>query len=247
MKKFIFVFLTWIPITVLSQKLIPAGVYAWPSANAGLIFQGEADALQNLEIVANTIPSGASGTMIRTISNEEQLLLVRSGHLTIHMNDSMFTIGKGSIAMILPGTQYAIQNDGSMPAQYYMMKYTSKATSDPERGKSAGGSFVRDWDELQYKPHSRGGVRPYFERPTTMSKRFEMHVTTLHAGLTSHDPHTHKAEEIVLILEGTTEMQIDKRTYEAKEGDVLFVTSNSLHGIRNAGNTQCSYFAFQWE
>jgi (S)-ureidoglycine aminohydrolase len=246
MKKYFFCFLLFLPLAGFSQTVIPAGVYAWPVGNTGSLFKGQADVLENLEVTANMVETGKTKTTTKVAYDEEQLLLIKAGKLTIHLNGSTFAIGKGSIAMILPGEQYAVENSGSQPAQYYLMKYKAEAM-DPGRGKSAGGSFVKDWDKLEFRPHARGGVRPYFERPTSMSKRFEMHVTTLNPGLSSHDPHTHTSEEIILILEGNTEMHIDKNIYKAKEGDLVFVTSKSLHGIRNAGDTPCSYFAFQWE
>ena len=122
-----------------------------------------------------------------------------------------------------------------------------------DRGKAAGGSFVKDWNKLVFRKHDRGGVRSYFERATAMSKRFEMHVTTLKPGLKSHDPHTHRAEEIILMLDdGTnekskTEMLIGDRYYNGAEGDLYYVSTGLLHGIRNTGSVPCSYFAFQFE
>ena len=80
-----------------------------------------------------------------------------------------------------------------------------------------------------------------------MSKRFEMHVTTLNEGLQSHDPHTHAAEEIILIIDNQAEMQIGDRFLKGKAGDVYYVGSNVLHGIRNDGTVPCTYFAYQFE
>jgi (S)-ureidoglycine aminohydrolase len=80
-----------------------------------------------------------------------------------------------------------------------------------------------------------------------------MHVTALNAGLKSHDPHTHRAEEIILLLEDTseskskTEMQIGQNFFKGEAGDVYYVGSNILHGITNTGSDQCRYFAFQFE
>ncbi len=74
-----------------------------------------------------------------------------------------------------------------------------------------------------------------------------MHVTTLNAGLTSHDPHTHIAEEIVLIIEGNTEMIIGDTICKANQGDLYFLGSNVLHGIKNTGDKPAIYFAYQWD
>jgi (S)-ureidoglycine aminohydrolase len=106
---------------------------------------------------------------------------------------------------------------------------------------------MKDWNKIEFKPHDKGGVRNYFETSTAMCKRLEMHVTTLNAGLKSHDPHTHVAEEIILMMDGKTEMQIDKNLYKGKEGSIFFVNSGELHGIKNEGITPCTYFAFQFE
>jgi (S)-ureidoglycine aminohydrolase len=80
-----------------------------------------------------------------------------------------------------------------------------------------------------------------------MMKRLEIHVTTLNAGLKSHEPHTHRAEEIVLMIEGNTEMQIGESFCKGKEGSIFFLGSNISHAIRNEGTKPCTYFAIQFE
>lgn len=74
-----------------------------------------------------------------------------------------------------------------------------------------------------------------------------MHVTTLLPGLESHDSHTHKAEEIILIIEGNTGMLIRNGQYKADAGDLYYLGSNVLHGIKNIGTVPTTYFAYQWE
>ena len=80
-----------------------------------------------------------------------------------------------------------------------------------------------------------------------MCKRFEMHVTTLKEGLKSHDPHIHRAAEIIIVIDGNTEMLIGDKLYKGEKGSVYYLPSNVLHGIQNKGVTTCSYFAFQFE
>ena len=104
-----------------------------------------------------------------------------------------------------------------------------------------------DWNSVAFKPHDKGGIRNFIERPTAMLERFEMHVTTLKAGIKSHDPHTHKAEEIVLLVNGNTEMQIAQSHQKANGGDLIYLSSNILHAIENIGNEPSTYFAFQWQ
>jgi (S)-ureidoglycine aminohydrolase len=73
-----------------------------------------------------------------------------------------------------------------------------------------------------------------------------MHTTALNAGLDSHAPHTHKEEEIILILRGNVQMNIGGIFYKAGQGDVVFLSSGVSHNLTNTGNEQCEYFAFQW-
>ncbi|HLT71062.1 MAG TPA: cupin domain-containing protein, partial [Cyclobacteriaceae bacterium] len=98
-----------------------------------------------------------------------------------------------------------------------------------------------------FKPSARGGGRAYFDRPTAMCERFEMHVTRLDKQGPSHEPHKHVETEIILILSGETEMMIGGKDYQASPGDLYFINSELMHGLRNTRDTPCSYFAFKWK
>src|SRR5919107_3700840 len=47
--------------------------------------------------------------------------------------------------------------------------------------------------------------------------------------------HTHPGEEIIYVLEGTLEYEIDGRTATVKPGDVLFVPAGTPHSVKNVG------------
>jgi (S)-ureidoglycine aminohydrolase len=49
------------------------------------------------------------------------------------------------------------------------------------------------------------------------------------------------------MLQGDAIMHIDGVDYETSAGDVIFLDSMVPHGITNAGETPCEYFAFQWK
>jgi (S)-ureidoglycine aminohydrolase len=174
-------------------------------------------------------------------------LLIKHGLLTLQIKDSTWTLGPGSVALLLPGEKFSLQNQGADECTFYVMKYRSKFPIDTIRAKSSGGSLVRDWNKIPFEPHDKGGIRKYFERPTAMCKRFEMHVTTLKEGIKSHEPHTHRAEEIVLIINNKTEMQIGEKFFKGADGDIYYLGSNVPHAIRNDGDGTCTYFAFQFE
>lgn len=242
-----------ISIQLLAQQpMLNPGVYPWTENEGGTknsssrMLSGSATDFSRLEISANIFAVGKKKN-IQLSQVEEHLLLVKSGVVMLTKNDSTFSLNKGSIALILPGEKYGLQNIGQQPCEYHVMKYRSKLPVDLERGRSAGGSFVREWDKLKFNPHDRGGVRPYFTKATAMSKRFEMHVTTLNEGLISHPAHTHRAEEIILVLDGNVDELIGETHYKGKPGDVLFLPSNLPHGLKNDGKGPCTYFAYQWE
>jgi (S)-ureidoglycine aminohydrolase len=77
--------------------------------------------------------------------------------------------------------------------------------------------------------------------------KLDIHVTTLNTGLKSHDPHTHKAEEIVLMIDGNAEMQIADSFKKAGPGDLIYLGSNVSHAIRNDDTKPCMYYAIQWQ
>jgi (S)-ureidoglycine aminohydrolase len=105
---------------------------------------------------------------------------------------------------------------------------------------------MMDWNELIVKKTEKGESRPIFDTATPMFARFDMHATALNPGISSHAPHTHRAEEIILMIKGNGEMQIGETFHKAKTGDVILLNSNVLHAFTNTGSEQCGYFAIQW-
>jgi (S)-ureidoglycine aminohydrolase len=234
---------------------VTPGVYDWkqPVKNTGanirssVLFEGTAFEMEWLQMSANALSASKKETKIILPQTEEYLYIVKKGTLDVRLKDSSSSLVPGSVLVLMPGENLSIQNKQSGPCEYFVMKYRSQVSIDNNRGDQAGGSFVKDWNKIEFKPHDRGGVRTFFERPTAMLKRMEMHVTTLNAGLKSHDPHTHLAKEIIVMMQGNTEMQIGEKIFKGKEGSVYFMESNVLHGIRNEGTTPCTYFAIQFE
>jgi quercetin dioxygenase-like cupin family protein len=56
--------------------------------------------------------------------------------------------------------------------------------------------------------------------------------------------HTHPGEEIIYVLEGTLEYQIeDKPSVTLKAGDVLFIPAGTVHSARNPGSVTGSELA----
>jgi len=175
----------------------------------------------------------------------EKFFIVKNGPVKVQMNDSMAVLDRGSVISLQPGSRLVLMAVNNM-VQLYEMDYVSIAPADAERGRKAGGSFMMDWNQIVFKPHDKGGVRQFFDRQTAMLNRFDIHVTTLNPNNKSHDPHTHKNEEIILMLQGNAEMQIGTDHEKANSGDVVFLGSNVLHNLTNIGTVPCIYYAIQW-
>src|SRR5688572_20997412 len=256
MKKLLLLLGFIIPMIGFTQlPVIPSKMYSWKKPTdqtdknivSAVLFEGSVHDMEYLQMSANAITPAKKKVSLQIPSKEEHLLLVKTGILTIGFKDSSWSIGGGSVALLMPGEKYLLQNNTTDSCTFYRMKYRSKLRMDLARGQASGGSFVKDWNKIPFKPHDRGGIRNYFERETAMSKRFEMHVTTLKEGIKSHEPHTHRAEEIVLVIENKTEMQMDDKFYKGGTGDIYYLGSNVSHAIRNDGKGTCTYFAFQFE
>lgn len=254
MKKLFSILLAF-PLFALAQKdSVLSGVYNWKDPKAvkvnkvssTILLEGKVHDFEWMQITANSLNPSPERFWHNVPKNQEQLIIIKTGRLGIGFSDSSFALEAGSVALLMPREKVLLSC--TQATTFYIMKYRSKAPKDIERGKKNGGSFVKFWNGIPFKPNNNGGGRrDFFEQGTTMSKRFEMHVTTLKEGVRSHDPHTHRAEEIVLMIEGNTEMQIGQSFVKGTTGDFYYLGSNVLHAIRNIGTTPCMYFAFQFE
>jgi quercetin dioxygenase-like cupin family protein len=55
--------------------------------------------------------------------------------------------------------------------------------------------------------------------------------------------HTHPGEEIIYVIEGTWEYQIDGKPVKAEAGDVLFIPAGTIHSAKNAGTGNAAELA----
>ena len=231
------------------SKTISSGIYVWKAPTAyEQILSGSTTFLEPFQVSVETMKPGQKwGVRTTEMSGTEELLIVKEGSLTVTFEGKNKSVGPGSIVFLMPNERCAAENKGSTDLVLYKLRYTAKSGFDPARGKSNGGSFIVDWDELPFKKTDVGGRRDFFNKPTSTCTRFEMHVTTLNAGLPSHAPHEHAEEEIILLLKGNATMTVAGKEYPMAPGDFVFAASRDFHGIRNSGTDQGEYFAFQWK
>ncbi len=245
-------FLLVMPVLLIAQQdSVLSGAYSWKEPaiqknkiSTSIILQGKVHDFEWMQISANVITSEKKYKQ-SVAASYEQLIIVKSGSCVIIFNDTSYQLTAQSVAVLIPGQKYSISKTGKGALEFFSMKYKSKKPIDMQRGAT---SFVKVWESVAFKPNNNGGSRrDFFEQPTLMQKRFEMHVTTLKEGLKSHEPHTHRAEEIVWVLEGETEMQLGNDIVKTGIGGFYYLGSNVSHAIKNIGTKPATYFAFQFE
>ena len=107
-------------------------------------------------------------------------------------------------------------------------------------------SALFEWNAVPAKQTEVGAVRQFFRSPTATLDELELHVTTLNPGLSSHPPHKHPNEELVIIKEGTVEALVKGEWIKAGPGSVIFNASNELHSIKNTGTSPATYHVINW-
>lgn len=116
-----------------------------------------------------------------------------------------------------------------------------------QSGKAVLGPTVFDWNAMTVSKTDTGDVRSIVKQPTATLQELEMHVTTLNPGVASHPPHKHPNEELVIIDQGTVETLSGGSWKRIGPGSVIFNASNSVHALRNVGNTPARYHVINWK
>ena len=103
------------------------------------------------------------------------------------------------------------------------------------------------WDQIMASPLQPNGLsRHVLREPTATTDQLQFHITTLPPGKSSHAPHRHPNEEIIIIKEGTVEALVDGVERRLGPGSFIFQASNHLHGIKNVGDTPATYYVINW-
>ena len=171
---------------------------------------------------------------------------MKEGEVAFHANGTEKRLGEGSVAVLSPGDKVTIGNAAKRNATFYAFLFKPKTKSASGPAAPAPSPVTRDWKEIEFKPNAKGGSRGILKQPTSLLKQLEMHTTTLKEGLPSHDAHQHPDEEIILVRYGTVEETIKDKAFKLGPGSVIFLGSGDRHGIRNAGQGPCEYYAIRW-
>jgi (S)-ureidoglycine aminohydrolase len=236
-------------------QAVGSGVYHWNELpvtkdnqrEGRKLLEGTSPEFEYFEIHATTQFKGALPRPAHTQSNIEELIIIKEGNMKCNIGGKVSVLGKGSVLLIPPLQEQTVENIGDGPLTYYVLMFRSRKPMNIERSTIAGGALLVNYDSLTYTETAGKGNRKFFDRPTAMCEKFEMHTTTLKQKGPSHAPHQHVDSEIILVTEGETEMTIDGKKYTAGPGDLYIIESGKMHGISNVSDKPCNYFAFRWK
>lgn len=114
----------------------------------------------------------------------------------------------------------------------------------PALAKMDSGVFV--WDHFKFTPTKTGARVMVFDGPTPTLDKFHAHVTTLNPGENTGALHRHPQEELVIIKEGTVEVNIDGKKTTATTGSMIFFAANENENMVNVGKTPATYYVIQF-
>ena len=107
-------------------------------------------------------------------------------------------------------------------------------------------SRVIDWNSMETTATRNGQRRMVFDAPTDTLDKLHLHITTLNPGENTGPLHRHPQEELVIIKEGTIEVNIDGRKQVVGPGSVVFFAVNENENMTNVGKTPATYLVLQW-
>ena len=122
---------------------------------------------------------------------------------------------------------------------------TSVAYAPPARTAPLGSTVV-DWSSLRFKASPVGLYCAVFDEPTPSLEKLEVHITTLNPGMSSHTPHHHPWEEMLLVKEGQLEMSINGKKEPAGPGSLIFIASHDVHNVTNVGDKPATYYVINF-
>ncbi len=55
------------------------------------------------------------------------------------------------------------------------------------------------------------------------------------------EDYTHATDELVMVLEGELELEMQGKTFRPKTGEEVFIPAQALHSVRNVGGTTAKW------
>jgi quercetin dioxygenase-like cupin family protein len=123
---------------------------------------------------------------------------------------------------------------------------TAPAPSPSQAPAAPLPSRVVDWNSMEAAATRTGERRLVFDAPTDTLDKLHLHITTLNPGENTGPLHRHPQEEMVIVKEGTIEVNIDGRKQVVGPGSAIYFGVNENENMTNVGKTPATYHVIQW-
>jgi quercetin dioxygenase-like cupin family protein len=97
------------------------------------------------------------------------------------------------------------------------------------------------WAEMNFQTTDVGARIQLMDEPSRTLEVLEIHITTLNPGMSSHAPHQHANEEVIVLHEGELEVYVNGETKRIGPGSVMVFLSNDWHSVNNVGAAPATY------
>lgn len=253
MKYFLFCWVVILSASPAFPQVISSAVYPWHqppvSEKTGdqeqILLEGTTRDFSHFVVQAITVPANQPGQPTQQF-DEEAILIARTGELTLTLGGKRNVLGPGSVAVIMPGDEYGVENKANQPLSYYLLRYTSNEMPDLDLYRLLGESFWVNWPEMAFAGDQSAGRRQMFACGTVMSRHLAMQITTPDSGLSVPTPHTHRAAELIFTLEHSVQVQIEGVLTEMQVGDLTFVESEVPHRVSSSKREGITYLSIQF-
>jgi quercetin dioxygenase-like cupin family protein len=120
-----------------------------------------------------------------------------------------------------------------------------RASAQTKQPQVMSTSKIYHDQQISWEGNDEKKGREFFLGATHGGFKLETHETSLGPGTLTHAPHKHPHEEIVILAEGTLEAYFDEKTEQVEAGSVIWLASNQMHSVRNAGAMPCRYYVIE--
>ena len=242
----------FIPCSVLGQP-VASGVYAWDKASVvrgtgfeeRTLLNGSTRGFSTMTVQAITLGANHPTQPDQQL-DEEAILIVKEGHLTVTLEQKRQVLGPGSVVLIMPGDFFRLENKTTQPLTYYQVRLTSSEVPDLDLYRLMGQSFWINGPEETNASAERSEGRLLFEGPTLMTKRMRLYVTTLDSGASTHSHAVHAEAELLIGLDKTAKLSLEGVVQSANQGDAVFIASNAEHTLQNRGSVAYTYLSIRF-
>jgi quercetin dioxygenase-like cupin family protein len=127
-----------------------------------------------------------------------------------------------------------------------LLPLSTESADAPQPSAAKLTSNVYHLADLPAIPTTVGSRRAVFDGPTATLDQVHCHVTTLNPGKSSGEPRLHRQEEIIIVKEGTVEVNFDGEKRTARAGDIIHFAANATTFLRNAGDEPATYYVIYY-